>query len=389
MRPDGTVLCRSGYDPTTRLFLTEEWPDLNGNPSRDEARAALDVLVEPYAEFPFVAAEDKSVLAAAIITALQRRLLPSAPLFAFTAPTQRTGKSLLAETVAIIAIGRPAPAMAVSSDREEIRKAAAAASREGHSIVNLDNVEHPLGSPDLSRAITQPEYGDRLLGESHMLQLLTNLTWTATGNNLAFRGDLSVRALACRLDAGVERPEERHFKIVDLKGYIREHRRELVTAAMKILRAYVVAGKPDQGLTPWGGFVEWSATVRAPLVWLGSADPCATREYVIQDDPDRETALALLSAWHDAFGNESVLTARVVERTGSDQNLREAVLAVAAAKNNPGQPDSHRLGWWCCQWRGKVVDGYRLDQAKDYGRRATWRVRHFEGNEGSEVKNPS
>ena len=66
-----------------------------------------------------------------------------------------------------------------------------------------------------------------------------NLLWTATGNNLAFRGDLAVRALLCRLDAKVEQPE-RHFRIDDLKAYIIEHRRELVTTALTILRAYVL-----------------------------------------------------------------------------------------------------------------------------------------------------
>ena len=34
MRADGTVLCRAGYDAATGLFLTEDWPELNGSPSR-------------------------------------------------------------------------------------------------------------------------------------------------------------------------------------------------------------------------------------------------------------------------------------------------------------------------------------------------------------------
>jgi putative DNA primase/helicase len=374
LRPDGSVLCRAGYDSATGLFLTEDWPELNGKPSVEDAQKALDVVLEPYSEFPFVAAEDKSVLAAAILSALQRRLLATAPLFGFTAPTQRTGKSLLAECVAITATGRPAPAMAVSGDREEIRKAVLAALLEGHSIVNLDNIEHPLGSPHLSRAITQIEYSDRILGASKLLRLPTSLTWMVTGNNLAFRGDLAVRALLCRQDAKLERPEERKFKIPDLKVYVADHRCELVAAALTILRAYVVAGRPDQTLRPWGGFDDWTAVIRAPLVWLGVADPCATRQHVIEDDPDREQAAALITAWHSVFGGEAVQTAHVIERAASSPELTSALLAVAADKKEGTRIDPRRVSWWCRGWRDRVVDGLSLVRGKDYGKSATWRV---------------
>jgi hypothetical protein len=374
MRADGTVLCRAGYDTATELLLTEDWPHLDGNPSRTDALDALDRIQEPFAEFPFVAAEDRTVLAAGFLTAVQRRLLETAPLFGFSAPTPRTGKSLLAESLAIVATGRPAPAMAVSGEREEMRKAVLASLREGHSVINLDNVEHPLASPDLARAITQTEYADRLLGESRILRFSTNLLWTVTGNNLAFRGDLAVRALISRLDAGLERPEERKFKIADLKTYVVEHRGDLVTAALTILRAYVVAGRPHQALMPWGGFDEWSAAIRAPLVWLGAADPCGARQHVIEDDPDREQAAALLSAWYSAVGDKPIRTAELLERVPSTPDLASALRAVAPAKNDASQVDPRRVAWWCRQWRGRIVGGKRLEQGSNYGDRATWKV---------------
>src|SRR5262249_7815343 len=159
---------------------------------------------------------DKAVHAAAIVTAIQRRVLGACPLSAYSAPAQRSGKSLLADAVAIIATGKPAAASGASPERAELRKAVTSALREGHAIVNLDNIVDVLDSPDLARAITQTEYGDRLLGENKMLRLPTNVLWTATGNNLAFRGDLPSRVLLCRIDAAMERPEERKFKISNL-----------------------------------------------------------------------------------------------------------------------------------------------------------------------------
>jgi len=264
--------------------------------------------------------------------------------------------------------------MAVSGDREEIRKGVASILREGHALVNLDNIEHPLGSPDLARAITQPEYADRLLGESRMLRLPTNLMWMATGNNLAFRGDLAVRALLCRLDAQAERPEEREFKIADLKLHIAQHRAELIAAALTILRAYHVAGRPGQGLPAWGGFDEWSALIRSGLVWVGEADPCRTRQHVIEDDPDRERSAALLANWHRAFGDRDIPVAEVVNRTESDCDLLQAVLAVAASKTDPRQPDTFRLSGWCRREKGKIVDGLSVLKAGGSARAGDWRV---------------
>jgi hypothetical protein len=180
MRIDGTILSQPGYDEETGLFFVSDgdWPVIPDQPSRAEAEAALQTLRAPFAEFPFVAEEDRAVQVAAILTAIQRRLLRACPLIGYTAPAPRSGKSLLAESVAIIAIGKPAPATTVSGQREEMRKTVTSALREGHAIINLDNIEVPLSSPELCIAITQSEYQDRILGESRMLRLLTNVFWT-------------------------------------------------------------------------------------------------------------------------------------------------------------------------------------------------------------------
>lgn len=378
MRPDGTILSAAGYDSATGLYLTGTgWPEVPATPTGEEVHRALATLKAPFAEFPFVAEEDLAVLLAAILTALQRRLLESAPLFGFTAPVMRSGKSLLAEAVGVIATGAPAPAMAVSGDREETRKGVASILREGHAIVNLDNIEFPLGSPDLARAVTQSEYADRLLGESRLLRLPTNTLWLATGNNLAFRGDMAVRALLCRLDAQVENPEQRAFTIADLRAHIARHRAELVTAALTILRAYHVAGRPDQHLPAWGGFDEWSAMIRSTLVWLGDADCCKSRQYVTADDPEREQTASVLAAWVEAFGDSAVTIADVVSRCEADPGLRSAV-QVAAGKD--GKPDGLRLGGWCRRNAGRIVGGRRILKSKG-GKHGAWRLETIETSE--------
>jgi hypothetical protein len=367
LRPDGSILSVPGYDDATGLFLCadEGWPAVPDAPTREDAEAALSDLLEPFAEFPFVDGAEgaaRSVLAAAILTAIQRRGLESAPLFAFDAPSQRSGKSLLAEGVGLIATGHRPPATGVSRSEDELRKAITSSLLEGQAIVNLDNITHPLDSPHLARAITQSLYSDRHLGVNEMLRLPTNILWTATGNNLTFRGDLPSRALVSRIDSGVERPEERTFRIADLPSYLMGNRKRLVVASLTILRAYHVAGRPRQIVRPWGGFDQWSREIREPLVWLGLADPCATREQIIVSDPDRESTVEMLRTWQAAFADNLMLVREIVAAAqgGHHDELKQAVLMVAAKRDDSNQIDARRLGIWCASKAGRVIDGLRL-----------------------------
>jgi putative DNA primase/helicase len=386
LREDGTVLSQPGYDSESGLLFVsnEDWSDIPDQPTRDDAKAALEILRAPFEEFPFVSEEDRAVHIAAILTAIQRRTLEACPIFGYSAPAPRSGKSLLSESVAIIATGKPVPATAVSGEHEEMRKAIAAALREGHSIINLDNIEVPLSSPDLARALTQSEYQDRLLGESRMLRLPTNVLWTATGNKLVFRGDLACRALMCRIDSGLERPEARTFKIPHLVGSLKANRKQFVAAALTILRAFHLARRPSQHLSAWGGFDNWSASVREPLVWAGMADPCRTREFVMEDDPEREEWLAGVQCLYKGFAGGEFTTKTIIERCGSDEALRASMLSVAAGRQQKQELDSRRLGWWLRRVRDRIIGGLRLCRSGKASGVAHWRVEEVRagGHEG-------
>ncbi len=378
MLADGSILFTPGYDERSGLYLhcEESWPTVPNAPTRAQAQTAARELLEPFVEFPFVDEAARSVFMAGLLTALQRRLLESAPLFAFDAPAQRSGKSLLAESLGLIATGRRPAATGVAKEGDEVRKAITAALRENQAIVNLDNVTRPLDSPDLARAITQFEYADRLLGASRMLRLPTNILWTATGNNLVLHGDMPSRALICRIDPEVERPEERVFTISDLPGHLLANRKRLVTSALMILRGHHITGQPRQHVRPWGGFDHWSRTIREPLVWLGLPDPCATREQIIVDDPEREAAAEVLRAWQAAFSDRVMLAREVIAsaQSGQHEELREALLMVAARRNDPSQIDPRRLGNWCSSKKSRVIDGLRLTPDRKIRRAQGWRV---------------
>jgi hypothetical protein len=378
LRPDGSILSNPGYDPATALFLScdEEWPTIPENPDRQEAKDAADKFLAPFGQFPFTTEEDRSVFLAANLTALQRRTLESAPLFGFTAPTQRTGKSMLAESIGRIVTGRKPAAMSVARDDAELRKSITSVLRESHLITNLDNITHPLDSPDLAKAITQSEYRDRLLGVNETVTLPTNMLWTATGSNLTFKGDLPSRVLLCNIDAQVERPEERVFKIPNLQAYLLEHRKELITNLLTILRAYDRVGRPKQDVKPWGGFDQWSREIREPIVWLGLADPCRTRERVIAHDPERELNADVLRQWFETFSDSAKLIREVVEEAQKPDRrvLKQVLLAIAAERENSKEIDRRRFGRWCSSIESRIIEGLRLNRGREIKHAREWQV---------------
>lgn len=147
----------------------------------------------------------------AILTALTRRLLPSAPLHAFSSPVPGTGKSLIVDTASVLVTGHEAAVTAQGANEEELEKRLVSHLLAGVSAIAIDNCEKPLGGEMLCQMLTQKTVQPRILGKSEAPTLLAGAFVTATGNNLRLVGALTRRAIMFRLDAKIERPELREF----------------------------------------------------------------------------------------------------------------------------------------------------------------------------------
>jgi len=377
LRPDGSVLQEPGYDRRTGIFADfQDFPAVSQKPSRSDAAAALAELEKVLEGFPFVEESDRSAAIAAILTAVARGAVSTAPLFAFRSPTPRTGKSLLADVVALIALGRPAAAMSQGRDSDEQRKRIFSLLLAAEPLVVIDNVERPLGGEALCSVLTQAVYRDRVLGKSTTADVVTGgTTWLATGNNLTIAGDLTARTVLCDLDAGVENPEERRFEIIDLRRYVLYNRRSLVKAALTVLRA-----AEPQDLPPWGGFEAWSALVRSAIVACGRADPCAGRERLQAEDPERENLRAVHAAWDAAFGTNAVTVADIVKCGHED--LRAALASVTGqtvVRTASGELvvdlNPRKVGKYLAKIKGRLVDGRKLVKAGELKKSSQWALR--------------
>jgi hypothetical protein len=360
LRADGSLLLNEGYDPQSGLLFDAngvEFPPIKDQPTRADAEAALEFFKTPFRDFPFVNAASQSVALSAALTILVRRTLRSAPAHGTTAPTMATGKTLLLNTVSMIGTGREPSFMSQGKDGEEDEKRLLAALMKNDLMLVLDNIARDVEGDALCTILTESMWQCRRLGVNENVTVPTNCLIAMSGNNLTFKGDMTTRAILCRLDARVERPEERHFD-VDLRKWVPEHRAELVAAGLTVLRAFVVAGRTSlDSFKTFGRFEAWSDLVRGALIWLGEADPCQTRETIITNDPDRDALGSLMDAMADIGGR--MTAADVVNATDDHPAIRQALEALDY------ENDAKRLGRFLQGKHGQIIDGVRLEMRRD------------------------
>jgi len=388
LRPDGSILEQPGYDAATgMLFDTQQtsFPSITPEPDRDEALAALSYLRKLIDSFPFVGDADRAVALSGILTTVVRRSIPTAPLHAFNAPVAGSGKSLLVDIASMIASGRPAAVIAQGKTEEEMEKRLGAALIAGDALVSIDNCEIPLGGELLCQALTQTTLKVRILGKSLNAEVPSNAAMFATGNNLTLAGDMTRRAIRCSLDPGVERPELREFDR-DPIATVEAARGDYAIAALTILRAYHVAGRPQQA-TPLGSFVEWSRWVRDALIWLGEADPCATMEEVRGADPKLEALTMVIEQWQAVLGQRRVSVKEVIEAAVEQApslfgrpefrhpDFREALLAVAG---DGGAINGRRLGKWLAANQNRIINGMKIISDGVVSGITRWRLANHE-----------
>lgn len=376
LRADGSVLQDPGYDVESRILYDPAgitFPRIPEAPTLDDARAAAQYLLALVATFPLVSPGARSVWVAAALTALIRAQLASAPLTAFDSPTAGSGKTKCATVVGVIATGRPPTTFSFVVDPDEQRKRLFSIFLAGVPVANIDNVEGAaLGGAALCQALTEPTFADRLLGGNQVGEAPTTCTWLATGNNLVIAGDIRRRTLVARLDPACERPEERPFDFDPVDVALRD-RPALVAAALTILRAHAVAGRPiAAGLTPFGSFEAWSEIVRAAIVWCGLEDPCLGRSTIVEDDGGHGAMLALLTALRTRFGDQA-FTVRVALDVGGA--IKEAAEELVGVDFSPGGL-ARKLGMVLSGWRDRVVGGLaiRVVAGTAHGGLRRWRV---------------
>jgi hypothetical protein len=373
LRPDGTLLLEPGYDPATRLLL--DWHgdplDVPENPTKADAMLACNVLLDAVAQFPFEKLAHQASYLSAVLTPLARpAFFGPAPLHLCDANVRGSGKTKLLSCPVVIATGEMPEPTRYSRDEEELDKRLHACS--GEHFVFFDNVRGEFGGGLIDMVLTAPDgcYKSRVLKENRMTLIdLSAATWFCTGNNLTLVGDTARRVCYVRLRSTMEHPETRGgFRHPDLLAHVKENRRLYLSAALTILRAFHLAGRPADGLPPaFGSFEGWSALVRAAVVWCGLPDPWKTNLQLQEEaDVGARAMAALLVYWQkmDPQG-EGLTTSEVIDKLYDSvpwhpsyhQDMRAVIEDLGCRKN------ARRLGYVLRAYRGRFLDGRCIEHA--------------------------
>jgi hypothetical protein len=377
--PNGAVLTRPGYDAGTGILLCPppalivKVPEF---PTRENVLEAVADLLEIVCDFNFMDDAHRAAFLSGILTPLGRYAFSGpVPLHGVDANMRGSGKTLVVDAISTLVSGRPMAKMPPTNEDEEMRKRITALAAAGDQMVSIDNVTVALGTPALDAALTSTLWRDRILGLSETRTFPLAATWFATGNNLTFAGDTGRRALHIRIESQEERPEERcGFRHPSLLSWVARERSRLLSAALTILRAYCVAGRPDQNLTPWGSYEGWSALIRNAIVWAGQPDPGLTRGGIATLDVEGNSLKALVTGLTGIGAEREPMSAKDI-LLKADSNLK-AVLQDICPTRSGETITPVRLGKALTKFRRRPCSGRMLDFIAPHGT-ALWRVRRI------------
>jgi hypothetical protein len=263
----GELIISEGFHPQAKVWYhpdpTLKIPDVPRHPTREEIeKAKTQLLVELYGDFPFRSDACKAHVLSALLLPFVRLMIDGpTPLHLFDAPTEGTGKTLLAQVTTMIPCGRPVDGMPECTQDEEWRKRLTATLLEAPPYLFLDNLNRWLDNGQLASAITGRSWKDRVLGVSKNVALPITCIWLASGNNVRLSRELIRRTLWTRLDAKTDTPWLRtDFRHPNLYQWVRENRASLLWAVLTLIQAWILAGRP-LGKQTLGMFESWAQTI--------------------------------------------------------------------------------------------------------------------------------
>jgi hypothetical protein len=216
---------------------------------------------------------------------------------------------------------------------------------------------------------------DRVLGRSANVELPVRCVWAATGNNVTLSSEIARRTVWIRLDAKEERPYLRSgFRHSNLRGWAAEHRAELVTAALTLIRAWVEARSPAYaGKNPSPGSFERWAEVMGGILDVAGVEGFLDNAPLLYDrtDSTSEAWRGFFTEWHVVHGDKAVGVAQVFALAG--KYLAEEL----GDKNERSQ--QIKLGKKLKENVERIYSGLQLTPAGEYQGAIRYRLVNVEG----------
>jgi hypothetical protein len=375
---DWRLIDRPGYHAADQIYYHPGHDALPPVPciptDHDVAEARRLICDELLGDFPFAGPGDLAAAVAPLILPFVRdRVDGATPLHLFDSPQPGSGKTLLADAVALPALGTEPAATTEVANADDLRKWVTAMAVAGESVVLIDNVNARLGGSALAAALTKVEWSDRVVGTSRLAKQPMRCLWLATGNNVAMTPELARRVVRCRIDAGVPRPHLRTgFRHADLRAWAKANRPRLIWAALTLVQHWLALGRLDGGVT-LGSYESYCRVIGGILSAAGIGGFLATAG-ADQRHADDETAEwdAFVGLWREVLGGK-VVGAEELDTTILSPNPEMLSLALASTSSERGR--RVKLGQELRKRRDAVIGGWRVKVSDRVDRLGCWRYR--------------
>jgi len=371
--PDGRLIEAAGFDAASGIYVQPVAglivPPVPDTPTAtDIAQARTLIIGDLIGDFPFTEQADRAAAVALFLLPFARAMIQGlTPMHGIESPTVGSGKGLLGDVLVRPAFGQHGGMIAEARDDDEWRKRIGAKLREGAPIIHIDNVTRPLDSGALAMALTTGVFSDRILGQTATFRATVHNVWMFTANNPVMSLEIARRTVRIRIDTNEEKPWQRDtFKHKNLRAWADTHRGDLIHAALTLVRAWIVAGKPMADVT-LGSYEEWAATMGGILDVagvMGFLDNLSA--FYEAADVEGAAWRQFVALWAAAHGSNKVGVG----------DLFTLALDVDGLNFGKGGERSQRVsfGSQLTKQRDRIYDGYRITLAGEVNRAKQWRL---------------
>jgi hypothetical protein len=262
-----------GYHAQAKTYyhLTDaRLQDLNvpKKPSPDQVTAAKNLILQDIlVDFPF---SGPAELANAVSTMLEpfiRSWFDVTPFRLIESARAGTGKGLLGDALLYPFLGEMATRSPEPKNSEGWQKLITTLLLTSPAVIFFDNIKRPVNDGSLESILTNPIWGDRMLGGNQHVRMLNQATWLFAGNNVQIGEEIARRTVRIRMVAKTVNPSQRKaFVHNPLRDWLIAHRKEVVTAILTLIQNWIAHDKPLYEDAPMlGSYEKWSSTLHGIL----------------------------------------------------------------------------------------------------------------------------
>jgi hypothetical protein len=252
------------YAPDKKLKIGDTEPT-----DENVSEAKLLIFDDLLGEFCFADNDSRANALALMLMPFVRPIIDGqTPLHLIDAPTEGSGKGLLADVLTYPFKPDGGTLMTEGESDEEWRKRITAVLSEAPSHVMIDNISKKMEAGSFAAVLTAKFWSDRLLGTNTTAKFPVTQTWLATGNNVEMSREITRRTVWVRLRPSVEDPSQKDFRIKNLRQWALDHRSELITACLTLIRKWVALKMPE-GNVRKGSYESWASIMSGILDAVG------------------------------------------------------------------------------------------------------------------------